>query len=97
MEDEEEDDIPVLAAKWEKKPMSGSIEEQFLLSHTLLVRTNDLLFLVLYFFSFIHTNALGIDNIFQHVILFFVCFFRVAYPMMFLKNLNSRLKSEVNS
>uniref|UniRef100_A0A671M3I6 Hypoxia-inducible factor 1-alpha-like n=1 Tax=Sinocyclocheilus anshuiensis TaxID=1608454 RepID=A0A671M3I6_9TELE len=36
LEDEEEDDIPILAAKWEKKPKSGSIEEQLLLSHTLL-------------------------------------------------------------
>uniref|UniRef100_A0A8C1C2D2 Hypoxia inducible factor 1 subunit alpha, like n=1 Tax=Cyprinus carpio carpio TaxID=630221 RepID=A0A8C1C2D2_CYPCA len=36
LEDEEEDDIPVLAAKWEKKTKSGSIEEELLLSHTLL-------------------------------------------------------------
>nr|WLF82684.1 hypoxia-inducible factor 3 alpha subunit [Tor putitora] len=41
LEDEEEDDIPVLAAKWEKKTMSGSIEEQLLLSHTLLSSLSD--------------------------------------------------------
>ncbi|KAK2881023.1 hypothetical protein QQF64_008640 [Cirrhinus molitorella] len=41
LEDEEEDDIPVLATKWEKKPMSGSIEEQLLLSHTLLNSLSD--------------------------------------------------------
>ncbi|XP_077064474.1 hypoxia inducible factor 1 subunit alpha, like isoform X1 [Siphateles boraxobius] len=40
-EDEEEDDIPVLAAKWEKKQLSSSIEEQFLLSHTLLTGLSD--------------------------------------------------------
>nr|UBK24442.1 hypoxia inducible factor-3 [Rhynchocypris lagowskii] len=38
LEEEEEDDIPVLAAKWEK---SSSIEEQFLLSHTLLNGLSD--------------------------------------------------------
>lgn len=62
MEDEEEDDIPVLAAKWEKKTKSGSIEEELLLSHTLLVRTNDLLLLDLHFLNFIHTKTLGIDD-----------------------------------
>ncbi|XP_052472748.1 hypoxia-inducible factor 1-alpha isoform X1 [Carassius gibelio] len=41
LEDEEEDDIPILAAKWEKKPKSGSIEEQLLLSHTLLKTLSD--------------------------------------------------------
>uniref|UniRef100_A0A671NCA1 Hypoxia-inducible factor 1-alpha-like n=1 Tax=Sinocyclocheilus anshuiensis TaxID=1608454 RepID=A0A671NCA1_9TELE len=41
LEDEEEEDIPVLAAKLEKKPMSGSIEEQLLLSHTLLNSLSD--------------------------------------------------------
>ncbi|XP_058601165.1 hypoxia inducible factor 1 subunit alpha, like isoform X2 [Onychostoma macrolepis] len=41
LEDEEDDDIPVLAAKWEKKPMSRSIEEQLLLSHTLLSSLSD--------------------------------------------------------
>uniref|UniRef100_A0A673GSN7 Hypoxia-inducible factor 1-alpha-like n=1 Tax=Sinocyclocheilus rhinocerous TaxID=307959 RepID=A0A673GSN7_9TELE len=41
LEDEEEDDIPILAAKWEKKPKSGSIEEQLLLSHTLLNTLSD--------------------------------------------------------
>uniref|UniRef100_A0A672RHZ3 Hypoxia-inducible factor 1-alpha-like n=1 Tax=Sinocyclocheilus grahami TaxID=75366 RepID=A0A672RHZ3_SINGR len=41
LEDEEEEDIPVLAAKLEKKPMSGCIEEQLLLSHTLLNSLSD--------------------------------------------------------
>ncbi|XP_043115842.1 hypoxia inducible factor 1 subunit alpha, like isoform X1 [Puntigrus tetrazona] len=41
LEEEEEDDIPVLAGKWEKKPMSGTIEEQLLLSHTLLNSLSD--------------------------------------------------------
>ncbi|XP_067306712.1 hypoxia inducible factor 1 subunit alpha, like isoform X2 [Pseudorasbora parva] len=41
LEDEEDDDIPVLAAKWEKKHMSSSIEEQILLSHTLLNGLSD--------------------------------------------------------
>ncbi|XP_051522127.1 hypoxia-inducible factor 1-alpha-like isoform X2 [Myxocyprinus asiaticus] len=36
LEDKEEDDIPALAAKWEKREMSSSIEKQLLLSHTLL-------------------------------------------------------------
>ncbi|CAM4553566.1 unnamed protein product [Leuciscus chuanchicus] len=41
LEDDEEDDIPVLAAKLEKKQLSSSIEEQFLLSHTLLNGLSD--------------------------------------------------------
>ncbi|XP_051535908.1 hypoxia-inducible factor 1-alpha isoform X3 [Myxocyprinus asiaticus] len=36
LEDEEDDDIPALAAKLEKREMSSSIEERLLLSHTLL-------------------------------------------------------------
>lgn len=41
LEDEDDDDIPVLAARWDKKQMSGSIEDQLLLSHTLLNGLSD--------------------------------------------------------
>ncbi|XP_051963047.1 hypoxia-inducible factor 1-alpha-like isoform X2 [Xyrauchen texanus] len=41
LEDKEDDDIPVLAAKVEKREMSSSIEKQLLLSHTLLNGLSD--------------------------------------------------------
>nr|AAQ94179.1 Hif3a [Danio rerio] len=41
LEDDDDDDIPVLAARWDKKQMSGSIEDQLLLSHTLLDGLSD--------------------------------------------------------
>nr|AAI55729.1 Hif1al protein [Danio rerio] len=41
LEDDDDDDIPVLAARWDKKQMSGPIEDQLLLSHTLLDGLSD--------------------------------------------------------
>ncbi|TRY92540.1 hypothetical protein DNTS_024547 [Danionella cerebrum] len=41
LEEDEEEDIPLLAARWETKPMDASIEEQLLLSHTLLDGLSD--------------------------------------------------------
>lgn len=36
LEDDEEDDIPVLAIRWETRQLSSSIEEDLLLSHNIL-------------------------------------------------------------